>query len=157
MNVKEKVLIHKGIDRVKRMEYAEALAIFDSVLEMNPRIPEAWNNRGVALFRLGRAEEALESYERSLSLDPTNLEAQRNKGFVLRSLGRLEEALKTYDIVVQEGGEALDLEAKAVVLAGMGRFEEALDCLYQARRISPIERFEEEIEMLKRRIGQGEE
>jgi len=149
MNTKEKVLIHKGIDKVKRMEYEEALEIFDRVIEMNPQIPEAWNNRAVALFRLGRAEEAVESCDRSLAIDAENLEALRNKGFALRSLGRMEDALQAYYIVIQKGGEALDVEAVASVLVTLGRLEDALDCMVQAVGMEPLDRFMEEIEMLK--------
>ena len=59
MNTKEKVLIHRGMDRVKRKEFEEALEIFERVLAADPEIPEAWNNRGVALYGLGRIDEAL--------------------------------------------------------------------------------------------------
>jgi tetratricopeptide (TPR) repeat protein len=152
MNSKEKVQIHRGMDKVKKMQFDEALQIFDRLLDMNPDIPEGWNNKGVALYRLGRAEEALACYERSLIIDPENMDALRNKGFVLRYLGRFEEALQAYDSVLQKGGEALDMEATASVLAAMGRLEEALECMLLAREAAPIERFEEEIEMLKSMI-----
>jgi tetratricopeptide (TPR) repeat protein len=154
MNSKEKVQIHRGMDKVKRMQFDDALQIFERLLEINPEIPEAWNNKGVALHRLGRAEEALACYERSLTLDPENMDAMRNKGFVLRYLGRLEEALQTYDSVLQKGGEPLDMEATASVLAAMGRLEEALECMLLAREAAPIERFEEEIEVLKNMMMQ---
>jgi tetratricopeptide (TPR) repeat protein len=149
MNTKEKVLIHKGMDMVRRMQFDEALETFDKAISLNPEITEAWNNRGVALFRLGRDEDALESYNRALSLDPQNLDALRNKGFVLRSMGRLDEALECYNSILKAGGDALDMEAMAAVLAGMGRPEEALQCMLQAIEIQPLERFEEEIEVLK--------
>lgn len=154
MNSKEKVLIHKGMDKVRRMEYEEALEIFDRVIEMNPKIPEAWNNRGVALFRLGRADEAVESCDRALAIDAENLEALRNKGFALRSLGRLEEALQAYDMVLQKGGDALDMEAVASALVALGRLEDALDCMMQAVSMEPLDRFMEEIEVLKGMILQ---
>jgi tetratricopeptide (TPR) repeat protein len=154
MNSKEKVQIHRGMDKVKKMQFDDALQIFDHLLELNPEIPEAWNNKGVALHRLGRAEEALECYERSLTIDPENMDALRNKGFVLRYLGRLEEALQAYDSVLQKGGEPLDMESTASVLATMGRLEEALECMLLAREAAPIERFEEEIEVLKSMIMQ---
>jgi tetratricopeptide (TPR) repeat protein len=149
MNTKEKVLIHKGMDRVRRMQYQEALEIFDKVLSMNATIPEAWNNKGVALFHLGRESEALGAYDKALELDPQYLEALRNKGFVLKRVGRLEDALTCYDAVLRAGGDVLDLESRAEVLARMGRLEEALDCLQQAAEIKPSERFEEGIKVLK--------
>lgn len=149
MNTKEKVLIHRGMDKVRRTEYEEALEIFDRVLAMNPQISEAWNNKGVALFYLGRAEEAIACYNQSLTVDPENLDALRNKGLVLRSLGDLEGALQAYDSVLQKGGDAVDLEAMATVLADMGMLEEALSCLYKALQTGPKERIEAEIEVLK--------
>ncbi|VVB71893.1 Photosystem I assembly protein Ycf3 [uncultured archaeon] len=154
MNNKEKVLLHKGMDKVKRMEFLDALEIFERVLTMNPQIPDAWNNKGVALFRLGRPEEALECYARAQEIEPENLDALRNRAFVLRSLGRMEEALETYDTVLQKGGDAIDLESTAFVLTALGRLEEAINCLLLARDKAPLDRFETEIEQLKGMIEQ---
>ena len=149
MNTKEKVLVHKGMDMVRRMQYEEAVAIFDRVLCMNDQIPEAWNNKGVALFRLGREDEAVECCDRALAIDNDNLEALRNKGFILRSQGKLEEAILCYSTLLQKGGEATDMESMATVFVAMGRLEEALDCMYQAMETAPMERFEVEIAALK--------
>lgn len=150
MNSKEKTLLSRGIDKVRQKKYEAALEVFERLLANNPDIPEAWNNRGVALFGLGRIDQSLESYERCLSLDPENLDALRNKGFLLRNQKRLEEALSIYDTVLQMGGDAYDNEATAAVLTGLGRLEEALSCLYLARDAMPLQRLEEEIEMVKK-------
>lgn len=155
MNTKEKVLLHKGMDRVRRMQYDEAVEFFDKVLAMNPEIAEAWSNKGVALFRMGRTDEAIECYNRSLAIDSKNLDALRNKGFVLMRAGRLEEALECYDSLLKAGGVPEDLESKATVLAGMGRLEEALDCMFEAINAKPLERFEDEINALKQMIEIG--
>jgi len=154
MNANEKVLIYKGIDKIKRKQNEEALEIFDKVISMNNQIPEAWNNKGVALFQLGRINESLECYDRSLAIDPTNIEAKRNKGFALVSIGRLEDALECFNSVLKNGGDALDMESKATVLMGLGKYQEALDCMMQAVKIMPINRFENEIEVLKSMIQQ---
>lgn len=150
MNSKEKTLLSRGIDKVRQKKYEEALEVFERLLADNQDIPEAWNNRGVALFGLGRIDQSLESYERCLAIDPENLDALRNKAFLLRSQKRLEEALSVYDTVLQKGGDAYDLEAAAVVLTALGRLVEALSCLYLARDAMPLQRLEEEIEMIKR-------
>jgi len=149
MNTKEKVMLHKGMDKVKRMEFEEALEVFDRLLAVNSQIPEAWNNKGVALFRLGRSDEALECYKKTLALEPENLDALRNTGFVLRSQGKNEEALQAYDTVLQKGGNAIDFEATAAVLVDMGKLEEAINCLFLAKDMTPLDRFEEEIGILK--------
>jgi len=154
MNSKEKVLIHKGMDRVKRKDYAAALEVFERVLAENPEIPEAWNNRGVALYALDRIDEAAESYDRCLELDPENLDAMRNKGFLLRNQKKLEEALQVYDSVLQKGGDAFDMESTAAVLTALGRLEEALNCLYLAREEMQLDRFEDEIGTIQAMISE---
>ena len=157
MNSKEKVLIHRGMDKVKQKDFPGALEIFERVLAANPDIPEAWNNKGVALYGLGRIEEASESYDRCLALDPENLDAMRNKGFLLRNQRKLEEALQVYDSVLQKGGDAYDMESTAAVLTALGRLEEALNCLYLAREAMPLDRLEEEIGMIQDMISNREE
>jgi len=156
MNSKEKVLIHRGMDKVKQKDFPMALEIFERVLAANPEIPEAWNNKGVALYGLGRIEEANESYDRCLSLDPENLDAMRNKGFLLRNQRKLEEALQVYDSVLQKGGDAYDMESTAAVLTALGRLEEALNCLYLAREAMPLDRLEDEIGMIQEMISNRE-
>ena len=149
MNNKEKVMLHRGMDKVKQKKFEEALEIFERVLAMNQEIPEVWNNQGVALYGLGRLEEALQSYDRCLAIDPENLDALRNKGFLLRNQRRLEEALQVYDSVLQKGGDAFDMESTAAVLTALGRLQEALSCLYLAREAMSLERLEDEIGMVK--------
>ncbi len=156
MNSKEKVLIHRGMDKVKQKDFPVALEIFERVLAANPDIPEAWNNKGVALYGLGRIEEANESYDRCLALDPENLDAMRNKGFLLRNQRKLEEALQVYDSVLQKGGDAYDMESTAAVLTALGRLEEALNCLYLAREAMPLDRLEDEIGMIQEMISNRE-
>jgi tetratricopeptide (TPR) repeat protein len=153
MNTKEKVQIHRGMDKAKKKEYDAALEIFERVLAANPDIPEAWNNKGVTLYGLGRIEEANECYDRCLALDPENLDALRNKGFLLRNQRKLEEALQVYDSVLQKGGDAFDMESTAAVLAALGRLEEALNCLYLAREEMPLDRFEDEIGLIQDKIS----
>jgi len=154
MNSKEKVLIHKGMDRVKRKDFPGAIEIFERILATNQEIPEAWNNRGVALYALGRIDEARESYDRCLELDPENLDAMRNKGFLLRNQKKLEEALQVYDSVLQKGGDAFDMESTAAVLTALGRLEEALNCLYLAREEMQLDRFEDEIGTIQAMISE---
>jgi len=149
MNNKEKVLLHRGIDKVKQKKFEEALVIFEQVLAMTQEIPEVWNNHGVALYGLQRFEDAMQSYDRCLAIDPENLDALRNKGFLLRNQKKLEEALVVYDSVLQKGGDAYDMESTAAVLTALGRLEEALSCLHLARETMPLMRLEDEIEMVK--------
>jgi len=152
MNSKERIQLHKGMDCVRRRDFEKAIEYFQIVTTSNPEIPEAWNNLGVALYGLGRTDEAMESYDRSIALDPNNLDALRNKAFLLRSQKRLQEALEIYNTVLDKGGDAIDIESTAIVLTAMGRLDEALNCLYLARDKLSLQRLEDEIEIVQKKI-----
>ena len=156
MNTKERILITKGIDKVKQQKLEEAIELFDRVLEINPKNTEAWNNRGVALFQLGKGEEAIKCYDRALQIDPNFLEPLRNKGFVLRTLEKFDSALECYDRLIATEADPGDLRYKAFVLVGLGRLEEAVECLIEAAKIEPSNMIKEEIDVLKSMISRSD-
>ena len=79
-------------------QYETAIALCNTILEeLKPGYPEAWYNKGVALWKLGRHEEALRAWEEALRLKPDDPEVWNNKGVALDELGRREEALCAYD------------------------------------------------------------
>jgi tetratricopeptide (TPR) repeat protein len=52
----------------------------------------AWNNKGLALFALGRLDEALAALDQATSFAPDEPDAWYNKAVVLEKLGRGQEA-----------------------------------------------------------------
>jgi tetratricopeptide (TPR) repeat protein len=75
---------------------AEALALYDRGLAIEPEAGDLLNNRGLALGALGRTEDAIASYEHARRADPTHVEARSNLGNMLASLGRYGEAEVAY-------------------------------------------------------------
>jgi tetratricopeptide (TPR) repeat protein len=66
--------------------YDDALASYDRALWLNPDIPQAWNNRGNALRRLGQRDEAIASYDHALDLNPNYGLAKQSRESVLKEL-----------------------------------------------------------------------
>ena len=56
--------------------YGEAVAVYDRALAVDPRLPEALNNRGTALRGLNRPAAAIMSFDRALG-DPAGLSRRR--------------------------------------------------------------------------------
>ena len=73
---------------------------YDKVLALRPSDAEAWNNRGIALRKLGRYSDAVASYDKALAIRPAYTEAWLNRGVALDYLGRYEEAIASYDKVL---------------------------------------------------------
>ncbi|MDD9985938.1 MAG: tetratricopeptide repeat protein, partial [Spirochaetaceae bacterium] len=69
-------LDHLASVRFGQERYQDALALYQTMTELDPDNAMTHSNLGAALFHLGRLEEALISVERALALDP-DLEAAR--------------------------------------------------------------------------------
>lgn len=108
-------------------DYERALPFLDRAIRLKSDYPEAWVNKGIALYRLGRHEEALEAQEKALALKPNYPDALVNKANALDELGRREEALDFLDRALELRPGFLDaLNNKGVVFRKMGRYEESL-------------------------------
>ena len=79
-----------------RHRYEEALAAFEVGIKVRPDFPQLWNNKSIALHRLGSDKEALEAINEALRLAPEYSDALLNKGTYLKKLNRLDEAVQLY-------------------------------------------------------------
>ena len=66
-------------------------------MKLKPDDPEALNNKGNALFYLGRYKEALDAYDRATRLKPDFSRACYNKSLAIHRLGRDKEALEAVE------------------------------------------------------------
>ncbi len=118
--------------------FAKALTLWNSILEIKPDDANAWAAKGLVLDSLGRHEEALTAYDKALEIKPDDAWAWHNKGLALYSLGRFEEALtavnKTLEIKPDDAGAWY---SKGDALYSLGRFEEALTAVNKALEIKP--------------------
>jgi lipoprotein NlpI len=108
------------------------------VAEQHPDYPEAHNNLGSALVRLGQCEEGLRSYIRAISLRPNYDEAYYNRGVTQQMLGRHEAAVFCYQQTIALQPDYLEAYNNlGVVLTALGRFDEALARYDQAIALDP--------------------
>jgi tetratricopeptide (TPR) repeat protein len=71
----------------------EAIAHYQSALELQSRYEDAQYNLGLALDRQGRTDEALVHYQMAASIQNDNSKAQNNFGAALLKKGKLDEAI----------------------------------------------------------------
>ena len=71
------------------------------LLQSNPNYASALNNKGLALYNLGKYEQAIECYDKALEVDRNYVLAWYNKGNALGNLGKPEEAIECYDKALQ--------------------------------------------------------
>ena len=60
--------------------YDEALKDYDKAIELDPNYTFAYNNRGLAFYKLDKFEEALKDYDKAIELDPSYTFVYNNRG-----------------------------------------------------------------------------
>ncbi len=116
-----------GVVKLQRAHAAAALPLLEAALKINPRAPDAWSNRGLALGMLDRNGEALESFEQSLALRPDNPDALNGRGRLLLRLERAGDALAMFDAAVALAPGHFGAQTnRGSALAALGRLDEAL-------------------------------
>jgi tetratricopeptide (TPR) repeat protein len=58
----------------------EALICYQKVLDLHPRHPDAWYNKGMVHRRLGQKREAQDAFQKAGALDPKIAEKLKQQG-----------------------------------------------------------------------------
>ena len=126
-----------GTDLYASGDYAGALDEFKKELSEKSGSAQApvLNNIGTCYMILGKPEQAIETYAEAVSVDPNYGRGYINLGIVQEKLGMSEEALTSYGRVPESEDKSLIAEAKVkkgTLLAGKGRFDEAISAFESA-------------------------
>jgi tetratricopeptide (TPR) repeat protein len=85
-------LLAEGNQFFERDDFKSAFESYAKLLKVNPRHPDALNNVGSVLFKLGRYIEAEQHFRGAVSIRPEYPEAFANLGNVLRRRGYMVES-----------------------------------------------------------------
>ncbi len=122
-----------GVIEAQTGNLSAGIALIDRAIEIDPKDPFLFNNRGNALRDLKRFDEALISFDRALALNPDFAQAHYNRGHVLTDLARFEEALSSFDCAHETMREFAEAHhGRGNALLGLNRFDEALESFDRA-------------------------
>ncbi len=124
-----------AIGSLGRLE--EALALLSRAHALLPDDADICNNMGVFLQRLSRHEEALTWLDKALARRP-DFTAAYHAGLLLIHVGKPEEALAYLERADQlRPDHAPVLQARAIAVGGLQRFDEAVALLARAHALAP--------------------
>ena len=72
----------------------EAIADYDTALNIQPNFVDVYNNRGIAKAKLKRLSEAIADFNIAIRIDPENPSGYYNRGLANKLLSRYEEGKK---------------------------------------------------------------
>jgi len=124
-------------------DYRGAIEAFDRAIEIDPKLPHVWNDRGICLRMIGDYDEALKSFLRAVELAPGNVEVLYELGETLEQMGvmqmnnkYLEAAVETFKMVINLLPNNMESWNKiGICLKELGRPEESKFYFDRARDI----------------------
>lgn len=79
-----------------------AIAIYETVLQIDPTLAAAYFNLALALKQKGRIPEAIAAYKKALQLKPDYAEAYQNLGVTLLKAGNIIEAMDAFKSAIAQ-------------------------------------------------------
>ncbi len=132
------VLYQEGTRRLRSGDYAGALSKFSEIVSRRPNSPQAHNNLGIVLKKMGRGEAAGEEYRKALALDPDYVEAMNNLAVLYRDRGKRGEAEALFLRALSKGPDYAEAHLNyALFLEGTGRQGEARSHYQSYLRLAP--------------------
>jgi tetratricopeptide (TPR) repeat protein len=114
------------------------IADLTDAIAANPEYYPAYNNRGVARYRLGNYLEAIEDFSKAIELAPNSALAYNNRGLARVKIRDFDGAVKDFTTAIEwEPGNAKVLFNRGIALARKGNFFEAIKDFEKAANLDP--------------------
>ncbi|MCW3479687.1 tetratricopeptide repeat protein [Neisseriaceae bacterium JH1-16] len=127
-----------GLALVKLVQNDGALRHFGQAIALEPRMAEAYVNRGIVLKNRGRLDEAQADLDRAIALRPDLAEAHYNRGNVRLARQQLSAAREDFANAVRLNPHYADALANlGELLTRSGAFADALPLLQRAVALQP--------------------
>jgi len=118
-----------GLKTLREQKYVEAVEFFAAAIESNSRIPDFYNNLGVAIYGIGNYDSAVEIFEMSLKIDNKNTEALHYLGRSFFKSGRNSEALGCFLSLHDSSNAGLEnMYYLGCAYLNNGDYDNALSC-----------------------------
>lgn len=131
----------KAIALWEDKEYTDpdaAIHFFDKAIKLKSDFAEAFNNRGIAYYKLGQYSMAIKDFNQAIRLKPDFAEAFYNRGAAYGGLGQRARAIKDYNQVIRLKPDfAGAFYDRGVVYYQLGQYSKVIEDFSQAIRLKP--------------------
>ena len=119
--------------------WKNTMVFWNYVIEKEPdRVPQAYNNRGLALKNMGRLHEAIEDFDRAIALNPDYTLAYNNRGVTFKKAGMLREAIEDFDRAIALNPSYYNAyNNRGSAYGKIGLFDKAIEDFNKAISLNP--------------------
>ena len=126
-------LFDQALSVSREGRFAEALPLWNQVLEVAPNDAAAWSNRGNVLLALGDPRSAIADQTKAIALDSESPDPHLNRGTAEEALGDWAAAESDYRWILERAPSDTG-EPRASALYNLGNVQGSLGDWQEARR-----------------------
>ncbi len=97
LKVNTKKLYTQGLKSLEQQDLYGAITNFTATIKLNPQFAPAYNDRGLARYKLGYKHSAIEDLTTAIELNPYRAKYYSNRGFMLSRLKDYTAAIADYN------------------------------------------------------------
>ena len=97
LKVSTKKFYTQGLKNLEQQNLDGAIKNFTATININPQFASAYNDRGVARYKLGYKQSAIEDLTTAIELNPYRAKYYSNRGFMLTRLKHYTAAIADYN------------------------------------------------------------
>ena len=90
-------LMHQGLAQMSTRQYADAVATFSEIIELNARFAEGWNKRATVYYLMGEYRASVKDIDRTLELEPRHFGALSGLGLIMVAMDNDEAAIAAFE------------------------------------------------------------
>lgn len=90
-----------GTQRMNAQRYAEAMVVFNRLIESFPDYAEGWNKRATLHYVLGNLDASVSDIEKTLELEPRHFGALSGLGMVFIQRKELSKAKRAFEDLIE--------------------------------------------------------
>ena len=94
-------LMRRGLAQMSTGEYADAVATFSEMIQLDAGFAEAWNKRATVYYLMGEYGSSVKDIDRTLELEPRHFGAISGMGLIFLQLGDEVGALDAFEKVLE--------------------------------------------------------
>ena len=100
-NDDDKLYFLLGTSYLQLKKFDEALNYLNRSIQINPDLPNSYNNRGIVFSEIKQYEKAIMDYDKVILLNPKFLEAYINKAISLKNINKFDESKQCLEDCIQ--------------------------------------------------------
>jgi formylglycine-generating enzyme required for sulfatase activity/tetratricopeptide (TPR) repeat protein len=131
-------LLNSALFSYDQGDYKKSLIYFNMVIASQPKMGEAYNDRGLTYYAMGDTNNALEDFNQAIQFLPNPAVSYSNRGSIYLFQGNHEQALEDLDKAIElSPGLAKAYHNRGLTYLDLGNYDKAIADFDQAIELTP--------------------